>query len=501
MIKKARLCIDTNRRMGKISPLLFGGFAEHMGRCVYEGIYDPKSKHADEEGFRKDVIDACREINYRILRYPGGNFLSGYHWQDGVGEKHLRPRKRELAWQSIETNQFGTDEFMSFCKKLNCKPMLGVNLGTGTIEEAGHWVEYCNGEGGTQFADLRIAHGHVSPHNVSHWCLGNEMDGHWQIGHLDAHSYATKAREAAKIMRWHDPSIQLIACGSSSNAMPTYPEWDRIVLETCWEHIDCLSLHYYAGNRENDTQSYLASALIFENHLDTLSGLMRFVKAKLRSKRDVFLSWDEWNVWYKNQEMNGHWSESPHLIEEIYNLEDALVVAQWLNVFLRKCDTLKIACFAQIVNVIAPLLTVGDKLLKQSTFYPLQLASRFAKGDSLDVNVDAPVVSTRFLGDAPMLDVAASYDDENNCGAIFIVNRHISENVLATINWQNRKPKTTSNLFRISGTDPKAVNSTVAPNRVSTKTLAAPELKENTLTLRLPPMSYSVFEWHAETIS
>jgi alpha-N-arabinofuranosidase len=364
--RSARIAIDEERVIGRISPLLFGGFIEHMGRCVYQGIFDPGSALADEHGLRTDVVAALRELNPRIIRYPGGNFLSGYHWRDGVGPVAQRPRRRELAWQSIETNHFGTHEFITLCRMLGAEPMLGVNLGTGTIEEAGAYVEYCNAPAGTLEADRRVANGAPEPFGVRYWCLGNEMDGPWQIGHMDATAYAVKAREAAKLMKWHDPSIRLTLCGSSSSHMPTYPEWDRIALEICWEYVDYLSLHFYAGNRDDDTDSYLALARQFEDHLDALAGTLRYVKAKLRSRHDVYLSWDEWNVWYKDQTMQGGWQEAPHLIEEVYNLEDALVVAQWLNVFLRRCDVLKMACLAQLVNVIAPILT-PDKARARSS--------------------------------------------------------------------------------------------------------------------------------------
>ncbi len=283
----AHVYLDTNRVISPISPLLFSGFVEHMGRAVYEGIYDPASPHADERGLRKDVMAALRELNYRAMRYPGGNFLSGYRWLDGVGPLEDRPRRRDLAWRSIETNHFGTNEFIEFCKAVNSEPMLGVNMGTGTIQDAANLVEYCNAPTGTQYADLRASHGYADPHNVKYWCVGNEMDGPWQIGHLDASDYGKKAREAAKMMRWRDPSIELVLCGSSNSAMPTYPEWDRVALELCWDQVNYHSMHYYALNTEDDTPSYLALSAEFESFVDTLTGVLRYVKAKNRSKHDV----------------------------------------------------------------------------------------------------------------------------------------------------------------------------------------------------------------------
>jgi alpha-L-arabinofuranosidase len=491
---KAQVLIDTHRTIAPISPLLFGGFAEHMGRCVYEGIYDPNSAHADEKGLRKDVLSALKEQSYTTIRYPGGNFLSGYNWLDGVGPKSQRPRRRDLAWQSLETNQFGTNEFMDFCQAIEAEPMLGVNMGTGNILSAADLVEYCNTPGGTYWSDLRAAHGHRTPHNVRYWCVGNEMDGPWQIGHLDAVAYGNKALEAAKMMKWQDPSIQTILCGSSSDGMPTYPEWDRTALEIAWEHVDYHSMHYYAGNRENDTASYLASAVAFERFVDTLEGTLRYVKAKNRSKHDVYLSWDEWQVWYKGDPMQGNWTEAPHLAEEVYNLEDALVVAQWLNVFLRKSHVLKIACVAQIVNVISWLHTRGDQLLKHPSFYAFKLVSNHARGDALDVNVKAPMLDTNLYDSVPALDVSASFDAETNQGAVFLVNRNQTEAVTTEIVWQDGKDVQIEQAWQLSGSDPKAVNSWEDPDHLVAATITVPAVDSSRTTLTLPPLSFTVLK-------
>ena len=488
----AQILLDTNRTIAEISPLLFGGFAEHMGRCVYEGIYEPKSAHADANGLRTDVLDALRAQKYTTIRYPGGNFLSGYNWLDGVGPKELRPRRRELAWQSLETNQFGTNEFMDFCKAIDTAPMLGVNMGTGTIQAACDLVDYCNTPSGTYYADLRAKHGYAAPHNVKYWCVGNEMDGPWQMGHLEAHEYGAKAREAAKLMRWMDPSIQTILCGSSNDQMPTYPDWDRVALEEAWEHMDYLSMHYYAGNRDNDTASFLASAVQFERFVDTLDGTLRYVKAKRRSKHDVYLSWDEWQVWYKGDPMQGNWTEAPHLTEEMYNLEDALVVGQWLNVFLRKSHVLKIACVAQIVNVISWLHTRGDDLLKQPSFYVFALMSNHARGQALDALVRAPRIATKKYGDVPVLDVSASYDPASGKEAIFIVNRSQTDSVLTDIAWQDGRTVTMGEAWQLAGSDPKALNTWENRNALTAQPITAPRVENGKATIQLPPLSFTV---------
>ncbi len=488
----AQILLDSNRTIAPISPLLFSGFAEHMGRCVYEGMYEPGSPRADARGFRLDVIEALRDQGYTSVRYPGGNFLSGYNWLDGVGPVAQRPRRRELAWQSTESNEFGTNEFIDWCRAVDTQPMLGVNMGTGTIQAAADLVEYCNAPTGTYYADLRASHGYRDPHNVRYWCVGNEMDGPWQIGHLDAASYGAKALEAAKMMKWIDPTIETVLCGSSNDKMPTYPEWDRVALELAWEKVDYLSIHYYAGNRDNDTTSYLASAVAFENYVDTLEGALRYVKAQRRSKHNVYLSWDEWQVWYKGDPMEGAWSERPHLAEEIYNLEDALVVGQWLNVFLRKAHVLKIACVAQIVNVISWLQTRSDGLLKQPSYYPFKLVSNNARGNALDVLVTgAPVVETSLYGGVSALDVSASHDPATGRGAVFIVNRSETESVPAELVWQGGAPVSIDEVWQLAGSDPKQANSWEEPDRLTAKRIEAPALDGSKASLRLPPLSFT----------
>jgi len=499
----AQILIDSDRVIAPISPLIFGGFAEHMGRCIYGGLYEPNSPHADARGFRRDVMAALREQGYTVMRYPGGNFVSGYNWLDGVGPREQRPRKRDLAWQSIESNQFGTDEFMDWCREAEIAPMMAVNLGTGTIEQAGALVEYCNAPTGTYYADLRAKYGHSQPHDVRYWCLGNEMDGPWQIAHHTAPEYARKALEAAKIMRWHDDSIKLTLCGSSTSQMPTCPEWDRVTLETCWEHVDYHSLHMYVGNNPNDkgetdTPSYLALSNQFEDYIDTMAATLRYVKAKNRSKHDVYLSWDEWNAHSQRratpqsfQEGEGKWQEAPPIAESLYSLEDALVVAQWLNVFLRKADVLKVACVAQAVNILGPLITTTDALLKQTIFYPFMLMSRAAKGQSLDVLVRAPNVATQRFGDVPVLDVSASHDEATGESAVFIVNRNVSEPVTTTLKWQSVAPTRVTSAWQMAGTDPQAANTFEQPNTIVPQQINVAAPVDGELTLQLPPLSFT----------
>lgn len=493
--KPARIGIDTRRTIGEISPLLFGGFAEHMGRCVYGGIYDPESPLADDRGFRTDVAEALVDQQYTVLRYPGGNFLSGYDWRDGVGPRDARPRRRNIPWRSIETNQFGTNEFVEFCREIGAAPMLGVNMGTGSITDAANLVEYCNAPRGTRWADLRVEHGYAEPHAIPYWCLGNEMDTEWQIGHLEANQYGHKALETAKLMKWHDPSIQTVLCGSSGYTLPTFPDWDRESLEIAWEKVDFHSIHYYAANRDNDTDSYLALATELESYVDAAAATLRYVKAKRRSTHDVFLSWDEWQVWYKDQSIDGRWEEAPHLSEEIYNLEDALVVAQWLNVFLRKSDVLKAACVAQVVNVISWLQTRSNGLLRQASYYPFWLVSNRARGRSIDVVVDAPRYETKKFGHVPVLDVSASYDDSRGAGCIFVVNRSRHGQVPLKIEWQDQKLVRVDEVWQVTGGDPKSVNTFERPDEIVAVKQPAPDVDDGESSALLPPLSFTVLSF------
>ena len=380
---QATLKLDTDFTVGAVDPRIFSGFAEHLGRCVYEGMYDPTSPHADENGFRTDVLEALRPLKMPLMRYPGGNFVSNYEWTDGIGPRENRPVRPDYAWKSLESNQFGTDDFMQWCKKAGTAPMMAVNLGTAGAKEAAAWLEYCNLPIGTYWADLRAKNGHAEPYGVKTWCLGNEMDGPWQAGHVPAAEYARRADQAGKLMRGLDPTIELVACGSSHRGMGTYLAYDREVLEYCWNDVAFVSAHRYSNNSRNDTAWFLAEGMEIERIIEDYAGLFDYVRGLKRSQKRVYLSFDEWNVWYKGDATEGNWKLAPHLLEEKYNVEDALVCAQYLMAFLRRADVVKVACIAQIVNVIAPILTNTDGLLLQSIYFPFRAIANAASGKSL----------------------------------------------------------------------------------------------------------------------
>ncbi len=497
----ARVYIDTRRTIAPLERNVFGSFLEHLGRAIYEGVYDPGSKLSDSNGFRKDVLEEIRQLGVPIVRYPGGNFVSGYNWLDGVGPKASRPRVLDKAWNSIESNQFGTDEFMAWCSAAGTAPLMGLNLGTGTAEEAAALVEYCNIDKGTKWSDLRREHGFAEPYRVQHWCLGNEMDGPWQIGHMSATEYGFKAADAARQMRYVDPSLKLIACGSSGPFMPTYLEWDREVLNQCYDYVDGLSLHRYFGNNQRDTggdtSKYLALNLSMERQIAETTAVCDAVRGEKRSAKKLWLSFDEWNVWYRTTSgdaVNGHRTEAPHLLEEVYNLEDALLVGGLVNSLIRNADRVKIACLAQLVNVIAPITTNAEGLFRQTIYYPYSWGLHFAQGEVLSLLVECPTYDVHGMDSVSYLDVAGTFDQSSGKTSLFVLNRDLSNDRQVELVWEDKRPSTTISSWLLTGDDLKASNSFAAPQKVAPQVFTKPSLSGTTTKFEVPPRSYAVLQ-------
>ena len=490
---KATVYLDTHFESGTVDRRIFGGFLEHLGRAVYEGVYDPGNPRSDARGFRKDVLDVLRPLGMPLVRYPGGNFVSQYDWRDGIGPRDARPARPDFAWRSIEPNQFGVDEFVDWCRELGAEPLMAVNLGTGAPKDAAELLEYCNLGRGTYWADRRAANGHPEPLAVRTWCLGNEMDGPWQAGHVPAEVYAQRAQQAAKLMKGLDPSIELVVCGSSGRFMATYMDWDRRVLEYCWNDVDYISAHRYSGNHANDSARFLAEGREIDRILEEYTGLLAYVRAACKSARQVFLSFDEWNVWYKNHEADGRWTRAPHLLEEVYNLEDALVCAQYLNSFIRHAGVVKIACLAQIVNVIAPILTRADGVLIQSIYYPFLMLSRSARGQSLVPSVECPAYELKDLGAVPWLDVAATYDAAVGTAFVSLVNRSLVETIIVDVRPADVTFERVVRSEILSGPDAKAANSWEQPGVIVPRGGDA-RLADGGLQVTVPPLSLAVVD-------
>ncbi|MBN2611920.1 MAG: alpha-N-arabinofuranosidase [Bacteroidales bacterium] len=499
--QNAKIKIDVERTIGDVDKNIYSNFVEHLGRCVYGGIYEPGSPLSDQDGFRKDVLEAIAGLNVTLGRYPGGNFVSNYNWRDGVGPERV-PRM-ELAWARLETNQFGTNEFMTFCKKTGIEPYFSVNMGTGTILEAQQWVEYCNVKEGPYFAELRKEHGFPEPHNIKYWSLGNEMDGFWQMGALSAEDYSKKAREAAKLMRLTDPSIKLIAAGSSNyrpNADPN--EWNAKILAELIDVVDYIALHIYVGNPDNNYYNFLSTPLVLEERTQIVKGMIlkEMEKAHRGNRPPVYIAWDEYNVWYRartDESMQG-----TRALEEHYNLEDALVIAGFLNAFIRNADIVKMANMAQLVNVIAPIFTNEQGLFRQTIYFPLALFANNAHGTALDVFVKCDTYDTDefYIGlgesktkqtDVPYLDVSATY--QNGEVVLCVVNRNKDKAITTDLLCQTGEFTGTFEVYEVNGPDIKTVNDF---GKEPVKTVKKQDIKAkgNTVTYAFPPHSFTMIK-------
>lgn len=467
---KASVMISKNNRISRIDNRIFGSFIEHLGRAVYGGIYEPGHKTSDDMGFRQDVMDLIKKLNVPVVRYPGGNFVSGYNWEDGTGDKAKRPKKMELAWQSVETNEVGIDEFQEWAKRAGSEVMMAVNLGTRGADEARNLVEYCNSETDTYYARMRRDNGFEKPFGIKLWCLGNEMDGPWQICSKTPYEYGRIACEAAKLMKWTDPSIELVACGSAHINMPTFMEWERTVLRECYEHIDYISLHNYYGNPANDTAAYLASSVEMDEFIRQVAAICDEVKFEKKSDKTMNLSFDEWNIWFHSNEQDKQipkWQIAPPLLEDVYNLEDAVVVGSLLITLLNHCDRVKIACLAQLVNVLAPVMTeTGGRCWAQTIFYPFMYTSMHGRGTAIRTFCTCGCYDTEKLKDIPYLDAAAVISEDEREIALFVVNRSLSDECELAVDLAGYPDYRIHQHISMEGDDLKAVNTADEPEKV-----------------------------------
>jgi alpha-L-arabinofuranosidase len=484
-----KIVVDRDFTIAPLDRRIFGTFVEHMGRCVYGGIYEPGHPTADSNGFRQDVLALTRELGPTLVRYPGGNFLSGYNWEDGVGPQSERPRRLDLAWGSTETNEFGTNEFMTWSKAAGVEPMLAVNLGTRGPDEARHLIEYCNHHGGTHYSELRRAHGFDKPHDIKLWCLGNEMDGPWQICQKTAVEYGRIAQETAKVMRWVDPDVQLAACGSSHRGMPTYGHWEQEVLERCFEHVDFISLHQYFRNDSNDIETYFGVIEDLDSFIKEVAAIADAVAAKRRSPKRIMLSLDEWNVWYKAHTpadlRKPGWPVAPRLIEEVYNFEDALVVGGVLITLMNNADRVKAACLAQLVNVIGAIMTEpGGPAWRQTIFHPFSHCSQFGHGVVL--RTSTPTQLDHLL-------TSVLHDEKSGRTTVFALNRSTTDNMQLSVELRGLGSRKLVQATQLHHPDLKAENTRSAPNTVEPTKHPEASVTGHHLEAKLRPLTWNVF--------
>lgn len=500
------------RRADAIAPVrrrLFGTFVEHLGRCVYEGIYEPGHPTADADGFRRDVVDLVRELGTSTIRYPGGNFVSGYRWEDGIGPKERRPRRRDLAWHSTETNEVGIDEFARWAKLVDAEVMLAVNLGTRGILEALDLLEYVNGEPGTALADERARNGSPEAYRIRMWCLGNEMDGPWQLGHLTAAEYGSLAARTASAMKAADPTLELVVCGSSNSQMPTFGAWERTVLEQAYDWVDFISCHAYYQERDGDLASFLASSADMEYFIASVVAATDHAQQLRRSDRQVNISFDEWNVWYQQRyeadeaaardaatAAHRPWPVAPRLLEDVYSVADAVVVGSLLITLLRHADRVHSASLAQLVNVIAPIMTEpGGPAWRQTIFYPFATTARLAVGQVLRPSVDGPTVTTAKHGEVRAVDAVATLDADRGTAALFLVNRDPEAEHTVTVDMTDLSADggdtlTVAESVIVHDADPYARNTLAEQDRVTPRPLDV-KLDGSVLTVTLSPVSWA----------
>ncbi|MEO3745521.1 alpha-N-arabinofuranosidase [Plantactinospora sp. B5E13] len=499
----AAVALDPATVVAPVNRRTFGSFVEHMGRCVYTGIYEPGHPLADGDGFRTDVLALVRELGVSVVRYPGGNFVSGYRWEDGIGPVADRPRRRDLAWHSVETNEVGVDEFARWASRADLEIMYAVNLGTRGVQEALDVHEYVNHGGGTYLSDLRRANGAKEPYGIRMWCLGNELDGPWQIGHKTAQEYGLLAANTARALRAAEPDLELVVCGSSGSSMPTFGAWEATVLEHTYDLVDYISCHAYYEERDGDRGSFLASAVDMDHFVDSVVATADSVGARLRSKKKIMISFDEWNVWYltRFQEQQGQlgqptsaeWGVAPRVIEDEYNVTDAVVVGNLLISLLRHSDRVTAACLAQLVNVIAPIRTEpGGPAWRQTIFHPFARTAALARGDVLATRLDSPTYVTERYGEVPVVDAVATHDPANRDVVLFAVNRDQHQPVRLTVDLSRFGGEwDVAEAWTLTDDDLTATNTAEAPDRVTLRPADAGPVEAGTATVELPRVSWN----------
>ncbi|MEV7424472.1 MULTISPECIES: arabinosylfuranosidase ArfA [unclassified Streptomyces] len=497
MNRPARFTLHPDFTVGEVNPRLFGSFVEHLGRCVYTGIHEPGHPTADEAGLRTDVLELVRELGPTALRYPGGNFVSGYRWEDSVGPVDERPRRLDLAWKTTESNRFGLAEFIDFVRKAGpeAEPMMAVNLGTRGVAEAIQLQEYANHPSGTELSDRRAAHGDKDPYGIRLWCLGNEVDGPWQTGHKTAEEYGRIAAETARAMRQIDPDLELVASGSSNSNMDTFAAWEATVLTETYDLVDYVSLHSYYWETDGDRDSFLASAVDMEAFIEKVVATCDHVGAKLKSDKKINLSFDEWNVWYldkPNPNEVEDWQEAPRLLEDVYSVTDAVVFGSLLIALLRHADRVTVACLAQLVNVIAPIMTEpGGPAWRQTTFFPFAQASKYGRGTVLDVRVDSPSHTTKKYGEADLLH-ATAVRAEDGTVAVFAVNRSQTEPLPLEAVLSGLGLTELVEHSVLADADPEARNTLADQERVAPHAGEGATLVDGTLKATLEPLSWNL---------
>jgi alpha-N-arabinofuranosidase len=492
---QARVSVDRDQAIGKVDRRLFGSFVEHLGRCVYGGIYAPDSPLSDSNGFREDVAVLVRDLGVTSVRYPGGNFVSGYRWEDGVGPREARPSRLNLAWHQTDPNAFGMHEFIDWTRMVGVEPILAVNLGTRGIEEALDLLEYSNHPGGTTLSDLRVANGAADPFGVRMWCLGNEPDGPWQLGHKTALEYGRLAAETARGFRQFDPRLELVVAGHTAPWLPSSVDWDRVVLEETVEFADYVAVHIYVEEVERDLQTFLASGVELDREIERAVAEADAAAERRGIDRKLAVSVDEWGIW-RDRDPNPPpfegWPVERRIGESVYTAGDAVATGALIISLLNHADRVTCACQSLLVNAGAPIRAEADGAWRQAIYYPFQLAARHAGGTALRATVAAPEMDTRRYGRVPAIDVATILDPEKGDLVIFLLNRNASEAAQTSIRVDSSPAMRLAESLVVGGGDPWQTNTRERPDRVVPHRNDETSLDGDMIEVTLPPASWSV---------
>ena len=501
--RQVTVTVDRAYPIGKVDKRIYGSFLEHVGRAIYTGIYEPGHPAADEEGWRQDVLETVTALQVPVIRYPGGNFVSGYNWKDGIGPRNQRPTRLELAARILETNEIGVDEFVRWAKKADTDVMMTVNLGTQGIDNARELVEYCNFPGGTYWSDLRIRNGGAEPYGVKVWCLGNEMDGPWQMGQKEAREYGNLAAQAGKCMKLVDPSIELVLSGSAATNLPTFPSFDAEALERAYDYVDYICLHAYYNNVPRDDLNFLARNRHMDEYIRTMTGICDYVKAKRRGRKDIMLSFDEWNVWYHSYEADtriAHWTKAPAQSEEDYTMLDALVFGSCFLTLIQHCDRVKMALVAQLVNVLAPIIALpGGSCYCHTTYYPYQHVSLYGRGTAYQTAVEAPSFDCRDYENVSYVDAVTVLSEDERDLTVFAVNKDVDHDLPLTLTLTGFEGYRPVEHIIMSG-DPDQGNTPEQPCAVVPRSAQDVTLSDGTAGTVLPKGSWNVLRFRKEGV-
>ena len=529
-MKKARITVHPDYRIGEISRRLFGAFLEPIGSMVNGSMYNPKHPAADGQGLRSDFYGALKEAGLPAVRLPGGNFVSGWQWKDSIGPKEQRKTHLDMAWFQYISNDVGHDEYLQWAEKAGAEAVYTVNLGTGTLQDAADCVEYTNFPGGTWWSDLRRKNGHEKPYGVKTWCLGNEMDGPWQIASYerDPRSYGILAHETSKAMKWVDPTIETVACVSSSPFLNHYPEWDRQALEECYETVDYISLHHYHSAPPDMPEALLAGYQAFEDYIRTEIALCDYMKTRLRVKKTMMLSFDDFATSFRprgelhpgrggRQPAAGFCDFNPERKYVFHDPDDwstrrlppshgemlhALTTASTLMVLLRHADRIKIGCATGGLGDLCR--TDREHVWKGASYYPFTQMIRLARGTAMNCHVtcaryDVPgyVIDdmNQYAGfeGVDTVQAAAALDEAAGRLTVFALNADLNECQALTLDVRGFEGWTFKGHSELYAQHPEDRNTFERPDVIIPHENAGTRFERGILTAALAPASWNVF--------